>query len=81
MFAERGWRELARGSLYLCVISGSLCSVLLLPLVNAARLPVSSGGGAGEGGLYSSAWLWAGLRGLAVSVKVSTGVCLGKCSQ
>lgn len=33
------------------------------------------------GGFHSSAWLWAGLRGLAVRVKVSAGVCPGKCSQ
>lgn len=37
----RGWRDLAGGSVYLCVISVLLCSILSSPLVAAARLAVS----------------------------------------
>lgn len=68
----RGWRELPRCSPYLHVICVSLCSILRLPLVKAARLAVSSGGGvAVVVGFHSSARLWAGVRELAVRVKVS----------
>lgn len=75
------WERLARAGLRFSV---SLCHQRLAvfhPTAASCKCCQAGCEQRGGEGFYSSAWLWAGLRGLAVRVKVSAGVCPGKCSQ